>query len=209
MKPNNQYPDAGFSLIEVLVAVFVMAVLSTIGISLVTSTMSTQEQVEAKLEGVQQLELARSIMKSDFIQLSNRHVRNEYGESTPTAFVVGDVLERNVLVSFVRNGHVAPGIDDSGPTLQHVTYVLRNGELVRRSRHRLDPTPDTPSNERILLSGVSDLQMRYFNGEEWQDDWEGFSATGTQLIRPMALAFEIQSNDFGFVRMVFSTPEGY
>ena len=209
MKPTDSAADSGFTLIEVLIAVFIMATLSTIGVSLVTNTLSAKRQVESRLEKVQQLVLARSVMKSDFGQMSDRRVRDLYGERELQAFRVGEFVERGVLVAFVRNGHVAPGIDESGPSLQHVTYIYEGNQLIRQSRYRLDPTPDTPVTERVLLSGVERLSIRYFNGRDWREDWEGFSATGAKLDQPYALAFELDTAAFGPVRMVFSTPEGY
>ena len=51
MKPlADPQGDSGFTLIEVLVATFIMSVLSVMGVSMLTNTLRTRDQVEVVVE---------------------------------------------------------------------------------------------------------------------------------------------------------------
>jgi len=201
--------DSGFTLIEVLVATFIMSVLSVMGVSMLTNTLRTRDQVEVVVERVQQIELARAVLKNDFTQITDRRVREEYGELQRFAFQAGVGLEPDLLMSFVRNGHVAPGIDETGPTLQYVEYLYRDEDLIRRTRFRLDASPGMAVRERVVLAGVKDLRVSFNDGAAWVDEWLGFGGEGGDANTPRAIALEFSTDRYGEMRWAFMTPEGY
>jgi hypothetical protein len=67
--------------------------------------------------------------------------------------------------------------------LHRVTYWLADGGLARQDMDRVsaaDDDPDAPlppgvpdETKYILAPEVTDLQFRYFDGENWQDSWDG------------------------------------
>ena len=200
--------DSGFTLIEVLVATFVMAILSAMGVALLSNTLRARDQIEQVADEIQQLELARAIIKEDVSQLVNRRVRDAYGELKPYSFEAYMDFDPDKVMSFVRNGHLAPGVDDSAPSLQYVEYHFIEGNLVRRSQYRLDATPQTPTQDRIVLSNVSKLRVSFHNGSDWVQSWATGGGEGVYAW-PSAIEFVFESQRFGQLNMTFLTPGGY
>lgn len=198
----------GFTLVEVLVATFVMALLATLGIALLSDTMRSRDRLEGLIEEVQSLELARTIIARDLSQLAPRRARDAFGTHAPSQFEGGNDLSGQRLMAFVRNGH--DPLDERAVTsrLQYVEYRLEQGRLIRRSRTLVDPYSDTPHLDRVLLSGIEDLDVRFLALAGWGDVWADGGEIG-ELSAPRAVSLEIEHERFGAFETVFLTPLGY
>ena len=201
--------DQGFTLMEVMIATFIMAILSVMGTTLLGNVLETRDQVEAAVGEVQELQLAHAIIREDMGQLSPRQTRDEFGELQPVSFLGGDLVTRERLLAFVRNGHIAPGEAVRAPTLQYVEYLLIDNQLIRRTRYRLDAAPQTPVRDRVLLTSVEDLRVEFSNGVTWLEEWTLKETGGEPQVLPSAIAFEFTLPKFGSIRTVFATPAGY
>ncbi|MFI5001928.1 MAG: type II secretion system protein GspJ, partial [Reyranellales bacterium] len=64
--------------------------------------------------------------------------------------------------------------------------------LVRRVTRNLQPKVQTDPEEEILCRGVRALSIRYYDGTDWQEDWD---STGVGDILPVAVAITIELSD--------------
>lgn len=201
--------ESGFTLVEVMVATFIMGILSVMGLVMLDDTLSSKRTLEGVLEEVQQIEQARAIMKSDLAQITARVARDEFGFSSDGAFVGGTDLDRVQLMSFVRNGNEMPGLESASSSLQFVEYRFENGNLVRRSRLRVDASSDTPIIDRVLLTDLASVHVEFSDKLLWTDRWENVQTLETLIPAPAVVSMTIHSQRYGPVRMLFSTPAGF
>jgi general secretion pathway protein J len=47
-----------------------------------------------------------------------------------------------------------------------------------------------------LITNISDLSFEFYDGQNWQTKWSGNSL-------PLAIAIEIETDDFGYLRRQF------
>ncbi|MEM0986506.1 MAG: type II secretion system minor pseudopilin GspJ [Pseudomonadota bacterium] len=200
--------DAGFTLVEVLIATFIMAILTAMGTMLLRDVISARETVSSVVEETQSLTLARSVLKTDLAQVMRREVRGDFGEPAEQVFSGGDVLAGGEIMAFVRNGRHTVGLDPEGPSLEYVSYALSNGHLVRRSRSIIDALPGTEMVERILIKDVSDLEARFLTDSGWVEAWDPRGAGAGDRI-PSAVELVFTHPRFGSIRAVTLTVEGY
>ncbi len=201
--------DEGFTLVEVMVATFIMGVLSIIGLVMLDDTLSSKETLDGVLSEVEKVEQARAIIKSDLAQIANRKTKDEFGFATAGVFVGGADLDSVQLMQFVRNGNEMPGLVMVSSLLQHIEYRFEHGNLIRRVRARVDAISDTPLIDRVLMSNLKSVQVEFFDGEIWADSWTGGSSLGNEIPAPQAVSLTLHTNRYGPLQLLFSTPVGY
>ena len=81
MKPVAKPPHHGFTLLELLVAVAVFAILSAMAYGGLSNVIDNSRQTEASMERLQQVQLAMLKLSRDFTQLVQRKIRDEYGNT--------------------------------------------------------------------------------------------------------------------------------
>ncbi len=205
----NVRDEAGFTLIEIVVATFVMGILSVMGLSLLNGALSAKDQLEEVVERINEVELARAVMKSDFSQITERITRDEFGYPVVRAFYAGEDLDTALIASFVRGGNETPGLVSPSSSLQYVEYRFENDALIRRSRSRVDPTPDTPEYDRVLISDVKDVEALFFDGQTWLEIWDKPLNPSGLSSAPVSISFTLEATDLGEIEMLFLTPSGY
>ena len=204
----NQSPQraTGFTLIEVLVAVFLLSVLSAFAYETLDYVRKSRELTTVAYQRLREVELAVHTITTDFEQVEPRPVRDVLGSATQPA-VLADPRTTN-LVSLTRGGWPNTAGLPRG-TLQRVTYRLDNGTLVREHLTVLDATLANAPVRRELLKDVQSTTVRYMDATRtWQDTWPPplASAAGTgapMTLRPMAVEIVLELRDLGrIVRLV-------
>lgn len=196
--------QSGFTLVELLVALFVFALLGAAGVSVMSMSIQSKETVDARAKRLGDLETARAIMKADFAQIAPRRSRDADGFTMDPYFSGGPQRAPERVFAFVRHGWANP-MNEARPTLQYVEYVFEEDRLVRRSRARVDATSGTPVRERTVLTGVQDLSVSFFSNGLWGDQW--IQRTGYVTPRlPAVVAVNMKLEGFGEIRQVFMTP---
>jgi len=192
----------GFTLVEVLVAMTIFATIAAAGSAVTVYALRSGEAVDASAETSRRLQLARATMKADFGQALPRPVRDAYGATALFGFTGGGADTTKPVVAFARRGWANPEGAEARGSLQYVEYVLDGETLVRRSRSRVDPTPQTPERDTALLRGVKSLNVSFFSKGVWLNEWRSAPNMATL---PEAVAIEVDVADLGTVRQVFMT----
>lgn len=208
IRPGHPRRQRGLTLVELLVALGIFSLVATGSVTVLTLALSGRDQLEAATDQARELERARSLIRSDLMQLAPRAVRDEDGNAEP-ALVGGDAREAAaprpavatgevVLMRLTRGGWDNPGALRPRAELQRVTYLVREGQLVRRTRPFLDAAPGTPSQDQVLLDGVADADVAFHDGEGWRD---GFAGGPGQV--PRAVRLDLDHSAFGPLRQDF------
>ena len=147
----------GFTLLELLVAVAIFALLGVGSYRLLASTISTRDAAKTHDNALMQLQRALTVINRDLAQTVSRPIRDEYGDS-----VAAVVLKMNSL-ELTRIGVPNP-LKQVRSDLQRVNYSLNTkGELVRSTWQQLDRDRGVQAQQTVLLTKVKTISIRAHN----------------------------------------------
>jgi general secretion pathway protein J len=193
---------AGFTLLELLVALALFAVLAAMAYGGLASMVRTREQLGARGERLAAMQLAVSLLERDLRQAALRPVRGRSGEILPT--LIGQT--RGFEISTMNA--VSPLVV-ARPTVVRVGYALDGRRLQRLAFAVLDRSPATQPASKTLLEAVDDLGLRYLNADQaWIDQWPPPRPGGPDMeALPRAVELTLRSADFGTIRRVIALPD--
>jgi len=203
MKHFSTHKLAGFTLLELLVAVAVFAILSSMAYGGLRNVIDNSQQTELSMQRLQQVQLAMLKISRDFTQLSQRNIRDEYGN--PNNYIMagegGDVF-----IEFSRGGRRNPA-QLQRSHLQRVAYKLEENTLSRLHWPHLDRTQEMQAYESVLLEDVENASIRFLdNSNEWHNEWPPLSATGQPgdaAVALSAIEFTLELQDWGELVRIF------
>lgn len=175
MKQANA-SEAGFTLVELMVALAIFALISVAGVTLLRSGTDTQIAVKNRLEDLSRNNRLSNALENDLAQAVPRPVRDAAGQTVP-AFIQRDADVPDALFGFVRAGW--SNFDEAPRAgLQRVAYVLDGTALKRLGWPMLDGAE--PGDAATLVDNVSSAQVRFRDDAgEWRNDW---SAADTRAL---------------------------
>jgi general secretion pathway protein J len=193
-------PQAGFTLIEMLISLALFAMLGAAGVFVLAQSLDAREVVDARMTRLGELQRARALLRADLAQAAVRRTRRDDGVPELNAFNAQPAGSTGPLLSFVRRGWSNP---DSAPraSLQRVEYRVTEGRLERRTRPLLDGAP--ASEPLVLLRDIRNVHTFFYDYAQWSDGWGG----GAERL-PNAVALEMDLAQFGHIRQVFLVPGG-
>lgn len=210
--------SAGFTLVEVLIALSITAFISAIAYSSLSSALAAVESIRVTAQRTYEVDRAWMIISRDLQQFVARPVRDEFGEVEPA--MVGGAAARFPL-SFTRTGWHNP-VGNQRSNLQRVNYRVEDGALWRDTYTVLDRAPDSAPRQVRLLEDVEVLELVFLatlseaepdgrgialDTRGWQGSWVAdTSAPDTELAPPVALEFRLQLGDLGEMRRIYALP---
>jgi len=184
---------AGFTLLEVLVAISVFAVLSSLAYAGLTRMLEGRDRIEAERALWRNLALAMAQVEDDLAQARKRGVRDVSGV-TVNPFEGRQVDPRPLAppaMEFTRGGRYLTA-ESTSPDLQRVGYRLSEGKLTRLVWPVLDRPPVVEPAASVLLANVDNMTLRFHtppNGP-WVDTWPD-PANPTAMPAAVELAFDV------------------
>jgi len=158
----------GFTLLELLVALAVFAIMSIAAYSGLSNVLFTRAAVETENHRLAMTQLAFHRLEQDLEQVIPRSVRDEYGEPQPA--LCGNIQDSEALL-FTRAGWDNP-LGQPRANLQRVAYRLREGRLWRLHWDVLDRGGLAELREIMLLDRVRELRLRFLDQDDaWRNDW--------------------------------------
>ncbi|WP_300544292.1 type II secretion system minor pseudopilin GspJ [Maricaulis sp.] len=206
--------DSGFSLIEVLVSVFILAVIGAISVSLMSASLTARDVNHEALDRTAMLDRARTLLREDLGQVALRPVRDADGYRAGEIFagddngiaVSGPHRGERVILSFTRHGRPNPGLLLPRSSLVHVDYVVDEDRLIRRARDYPDATDRTRLAEQVLLEGIEDVRLELLVGAAWSRRAR-LAASGEGVL-PSAVRLSYGWPPLGEMEHVVLTPGG-
>jgi len=210
--------NAGFTLIEVLIALAITAFVAAVAYSSLSTALLAVESTRATAQRTYEMNRAWMIISRDLRQFVPRPVRDEFGQVEPA--MAGGAAARFAL-SFTRGGwHNPNGLPRSN--LQRVNYRVEDGALWRDTYPVLDRAPDTQPQQVRLLEGVEVLELVFLGDlaaaerqgrgltidtRGWQASWVAdTSAPDIVLLPPVALEVRLELEDIGELRRIYALP---
>jgi general secretion pathway protein J len=192
-------PVLGFTLLEMLVAIAIFAVVSTLALTGYTQLQQQSEYLEQRLSRLREVQRAVQTLCQDLEQLEPRPVREPLGDGYLPALQVTDTLEYRLQLT-------RAGWSNTGglprPTLQRVGYRVEDVQLWRDHWPALDRTLVVEPVKVRMLDGVRGVTFRFLtSNRQWVDRWPAQQVgTRNERSRPAAIEVVIDLEDWGEIR---------
>ncbi|HYW14796.1 MAG TPA: type II secretion system minor pseudopilin GspJ [Allosphingosinicella sp.] len=190
--------EAGFTLAELLVSLFIFGLLSAAGVGLLSFSVRSQGAAESRLGDLADFRRAGALLAGDLAQAAQRPARDSAGNMRPAFHGLGGE-QGGVALAFIRRGWA--NLDDTPrASLQRVEYSLNDGRLERRVYPRLDGAAALPAT--TVVDKVRRIRLRYRDREgAWRERWDPTKTT--ELPRAVELVMDAEGS--GTTRQLFQT----
>jgi type II secretion system protein J len=188
----------GFTLVELLIASMVGAIvllaISGTYFDALRLHNTTNDQVDRNIT----LQRALGLVKADLsgLLLPKGPLSGQF-QSAPTQSLTQDFTDTRVSPDLYTSSGVVDGWNPFSEA-QVVAYFLapatdgsNTKNLVRAVTRNLLPAQAPTTDEKVLLSGITDAEFDYYDGSEWTNTWD---STATNTL-PMATRFSLYMAD--------------
>jgi len=193
----------GFTLLEMVIAMGIFALMSAMAYSGLNSVMNTRAHADIQADRLAQLQKAFLIIGRDIEQAIERPVRDNYADELEP--ISGGGYGSSIL-ELSRTGRANPMVLPRSH-LQRVAYEVQDDQLLRKVWPVLDRALDTEPFEGVMLEGIKAVDLRFMDGnKEWQTQWPQPNLGGANqapAAMPRAVEITIDLEDWGRIRRVF------
>ena len=196
--------DRGFTLLEILIALTIFAILATITSSSLYYAFSTRTKVNIQADRLNMIQLAISIIQQDTSQIVDRAIRGNEMRLFPVLVGQPEYME------FTRDGITNPKSIDKRSTLKRISITCLDGALIHRTWESLDSIDRNKYQDRVLIDNIKDCHFNYLNHNlqsltEWRE--QAVDEEQKAEIFPTALQINLTLKDWGKINLLFIIPE--
>lgn len=182
---------AGFSLIELLVAVAIFAIMSALAYGGLNSIARTRGELARQEDAFRDLMRAVGTLQRDLRAVTARPVRGNFGQQLPAFVGDADHLE------FTRLGFANPQAEQRS-NLERVLYELDSGTLKRGRYAVLDRAPTTTPTIVDLKIRAEEFRLRYMDADNhWLDAWPPAQEKKSFSELPRAVEWRLRTRSDG------------
>lgn len=148
-QPSNSKVSTGFTLVELLVALFVFSLISAFAYRAVNTMVKTGDAIEAEMTALTKVQKAVQIIERDLRQKSVQVVA-EFDTEPVNTQADNSELELTILASASLSAQAS---------LKHIRYRLQDKVLVREVWKNNKSTADEPDERVELLTDISKAEF--------------------------------------------------
>lgn len=201
----------GFTLIEMLVAVSLLALLGLASALALNSAVRSQSIIGARQDALEQLQRSQRLLSRDLEQLVLRPSRDLLGNELSLELIAlpqPDDSNNGLILQFFKTGRRLLHQTSASSRLEQVRYRVEGQQLIRETTPLLDPSGSTPWHAGVLAEEISQLQLRFFHQQQWHSQWPPLSATAASGLLPAAIEIQWQTPRFATVTQLILLPGG-
>ncbi len=199
MKCARTHASAGFTLLEVLVAIAVFSVMAVMAYEGLRNFLAARTLLENRVNAFHARVRGIAQLQQDLEQLVARPVRDELGDPVDA---VRHRAGEEILLAFTRHSPW-PAPARGLPDLRRVEYRLVEGRLLRREWDALDRVSSVGFRERALLTEVESVTLRFHGAENWQDDWSADTGPAARQALPRGVGVTVRFGDGRSLERIF------
>lgn len=198
---------AGFTLLEVLIAISIFALLALGTYRMLSSVLASDETVRRNELQLRELQRAFSVLEQDLAQAGPRPIRDAFGDVQPA--LLGESEPQALELS--RLGWRNP-LGSARSNWQRVRWQLDGETLQRRYWNVLDQAVDSQPQVQQVLSHVRSYKLRYLDSQgNWLSQWppEGMNANASGAMQrlPRAVEISLEHAHYGLLTRVLRLPD--
>ncbi|ASQ45780.1 GspJ family T2SS minor pseudopilin variant LspJ [Legionella clemsonensis] len=195
---------AGFTLIEILIALAVFAILATVTSSVMYYAFNTRARVNQQADRLNNIQLALLLIERDTTQAIPRAVFGNEMHLFPAFIGQPQYFELTKL------GFENPHSLEKRSNLQRIAYICNNNQLLRRIWSTLDSTNRDRYEDRIVLDNLVTCRFAYLNHNlQVLPEWRENAVQQNQKAEPLPKAIQINLTlkDWDKISLLFIIPE--
>lgn len=199
------YPQAGLTLMEIMISIAILGFMMTMAWTTMNITIESKNRSELSQERNHELRVAMNLMVRDFSSayLSNNEDKNM--DNRRTLFIAKDGSPvPDVRFSSLGHRVLWSDANESEQTLISYTYESDRQNpgqtnLIRRESRRLsnEPWESEPAEVDILLRDIERVEFEYYDWREddWQDTWNTMNADSEKDKLPEFVRIKVTLED--------------
>lgn len=193
-----RYKYSAFTLIEILVALMIFAIVGVLAAKSLHAMIHTHHILQKKDQQLLQLQITMNRMRRDITQIIDRPIVDAE-DSIEAAFVASQENE----IVFTRTG-----VQNSSP-MQRIGYVFDKNKLIRLTWNALDQPPHLQPEKQVLLNHVQSVQWQFLTDKNqlvssWPPKLNSNLQRQNSSSLPKAVEMVMQIQKMGVIQGVFS-----
>lgn len=148
----------GFTLLELMVAISIFAIVSLLTMGGLSNVLDTQAHTEQNMQRLIRFQMAFTIMSRELQQISPRSIRDEYG--TIKNSMTSETSDGIKGLEFTHQGRFTLGDTVS---LQRVAYYHEDDMLIKKVWRVLDRVEDTEAIKQVILTDVNEVNFSFYS----------------------------------------------
>lgn len=203
----------GMTLIEVLIAITIMAVIAAISYQSLTATIGSKEAVEDNIAKVARIDRAWLLLEQDLRNVINHITKSSADKSQIPSFIVEE--GGDYWMTILRGGHANP-LNFPRTELIRVGYRVQEDTLWRDVWYNLGSTDVDEARQQKVVENVEEVTVRVlprsatsYSAGPWSDRWPALNA-GQQASSELPLAIEVslKLRDEAEIKRLFMLTKG-
>jgi len=203
-----------FTLIEVLVAIAIFAILALISYRTLTSVLDTRERLQKSSAVLRDQALFFARLENDLNAILPRASRNGDGQLESALVVAATTNANNPVIRFSRAGFAANSGDEAAP--QRIGYRLNENRIELLIWDGIDQAPRAVPTAHVALRDVQNFQWRVLVRAEsrvggqtsWQNSWSPIEQNIDALVKlPAALEVTVTPTTGAAIVRLFALRE--
>jgi general secretion pathway protein J len=193
---HNFIKTKGFTLLEILIALFIFSIISLLLSQSLRTVINAQAGTEKSAERLRGLQLVFLVMSRDIEQTVDRPIMNTSGREeaafigTPQTF------------TFTHAGYASSPLTSTHSDLQRTSYAWHDNSLWRTTWPNLDQAPDTKAHTKRLLENVSGFTIEYLDAaKKFHSNWPAENANAQVL--PRAIKVTLTFSQWGTISQLY------
>lgn len=214
MRPLNLPRQRGLTLVEVLIAAVIMAVIGVISFQSINATVNSKESVEENLARLARLDRTWLLLETDLRNVVSAARRQVYGPGSGSdipPMVVDNSAGGGYWFVVLRGGHANP-LNFIRSEVIRVGYRLEENTLWRDVWYDLASVDVDQARSQKIVEGVERIEVRIlsdqaqsFSSGPWVDRWP---REDNVLALPMALEITVEFERYGEIKRLYSVVKG-
>jgi general secretion pathway protein J len=222
MLPGNSDTARGFTLVELLMALAISALVAALSWAGIRTSIDGSDALEQEVSRLGDMQRTLNILEEDLVQLRVRAPTGGYGALLPV--LRGGRVEA-ALLEFTRGGYANP-LQQKRSSLQHVRYQFEGGRLWRQHWQQLDPADlNAAPVSTLLMQDLAGMEIAFLPppragmlvpdfvsldtaGAGWEPAWNStLLAPGVASPLPVAIRIRFSLDETRRVERVFELPQ--
>lgn len=203
--------QSGFTLLELLVALSIFAVMSVMIFGGLREVLDVRSATDRYTSRLTELQIAFMHFSRDARQLSNRSIRGEYGDSL-SALKSSDIGQYKI--ELTRAGYPNPASLNRSE-LQRIAYGVEDNQLFRYRWNVLDRAEDSIPTKTLMLNDITGMNVRFLDAGNdaaspdgnWLTAWPPQVNGVKSNAFPVVLEVTFELEDWGRFTRLFLMPE--
>ncbi|MBT4836493.1 MAG: type II secretion system minor pseudopilin GspJ [Methylococcales bacterium] len=196
---------SGFTLIEILIALAIFAVLSVLAFSGLSNVLEINQHNQQALNKLQGIQVGYSKIANDLQHLIERSIRSEYDQILPP--IVANNLEPTKL-EFTRSGILLPG-KTIVQKPSRIAYTFKNDQIIRSIWQVLDRSQDSQAIEEVIFNEAEAFEIRLIDDQgKWHRQWGHLAFISSESKTTLAaIETTITFKKTGKIKRLFMVPQ--